>query len=193
MIAGLALFQDDEASPPSVAVQSAALDVPAETAPAATGGGATEVTGAKPSKNTELVRGSSYSLALPAGWTRVPASGGATLAAVAPEGAADATLWVEEDAKLDFPNFISQSLAQLEALTGSARIVARIPAPTPEATVVRLAADTPPDQPSYEVTLRVAGPYRYYLATSVQPGAAPAAIKDTELVVGSLTPEVGGS
>ena len=62
-------------------------------------------------------------------------------------------------------------MAQLEALAGSANIVERVPAPTEEGTIVRLAADAPAGQPSYAVTLRVAGPYRYYLATTVQPDA----------------------
>ena len=36
---------------------------------------------------------------------------------------------------------------------------------------MRLAADAPPGAPAYEVTLRASGPYRYYLATTVQPDA----------------------
>lgn len=145
----------------------------------------------KASRKTEMVRGSTYSLALPAGWKRVAPVGGATFAAAAPEGAADVQLWIDEDPKLDFPTFISQSMTQLEALTGSARVIERIPASTPEATVVRLAADAPAGQPSYEVTLRVAGPYRYYLAGSVQPDASSEAREGADLVAGSFTPELG--
>jgi hypothetical protein len=70
--------------------------------------------------------------------------------------------------------------------------VERVPAPTDEATIVRLAADAPPGQPSYEVTLRAAGPYRYYLATSVQPDASREAVEGAELVAGSFTPEGSG-
>lgn len=197
VLGGLALLQgggDD--SPPTRAVDSAAT-VEAPAAAASDGGRAEPRAGAgkdsdsKAAKNTKLVRGSSYSLALPAGWERIAASGGATFAAVAPDGVADATLWIEEDPKLDFPTFISQSLAQLEALAGSARIVERFPAPTPEDTIIRLAADAPAGQPSYEVTLRVAGAFRYYLATSVQPDAAPEAAEGAELIAGSFTPELG--
>jgi hypothetical protein len=143
----------------------------------------------KASKTANLVRGSSYSLALPSAWKQIDPPAGATFAAVSADRAADATLWIEEDPELDFPAFIDQSLAQLEALAGSARIVERPPAPTPESTIVRLTADAQPGQPSYEVTLRAAGPYRYYLATSVQPGASNEAVRGAELVAGSFTPE----
>ena len=90
------------------------------------------------------------------------------------------------------PHFINQSLTQLETLAGSAQIVERIPGPTPRTTVVRLAADAPAGEPSYEVTLRAAGPYRYYLATTVQPDASREAVAGIELISGSFTPEGEG-
>lgn len=194
VVAGLALLQGGGESPATQAVlqSSAATEVPAQ--PGESAEAATSEAGkpeGKPAKNTKLVRGSTYSLALPAGWQRTAPVGGATFAAEAPNAEADVQLWIEEDPKLDFPTFISQSLTQVEALTGSARIVERIPAPTPEATVVRLAADAPAGQPTYEVTLRVAGPYRYYLAGSVQPDASPEAADGVELIAGSFTPELG--
>jgi hypothetical protein len=68
-----------------------------------------------------------------------------------------------------------------------------VPAPTPAATIVRLAADAPAGEPTYEVTLRAAGPYRYYLATSVQPAAGEQATAGAELIRGSFTPEAGGA
>lgn len=144
------------------------------------------------SKQTKFVRESSYSLAIPAGWERVDPPAGATFAAVAADGGADATLWITQDPKLDFPTFISQSLAQLQTLAGSAQIIERVPAPTPEGTIVRLAADAPAGQPSYEVTLRVAGPYRFYLATSVEPEASSKATDGVDLITGSFTPEPEG-
>jgi len=147
---------------------------------------------AKPAKDTKFVSESSFSLALPAGWQRVDPPAGATFSAVEAGGAADATLWIKEDPKLDFPTFVSQSLAQLKTLAGSAQVVERIPAPTAEGTVVRLAADAPAGQPTYEVTLRVAGPYRYYLATTVQPDASTDVVDGVDLITGSFTPELGG-
>jgi hypothetical protein len=144
----------------------------------------------------QLVRGSSFSVALPEGWERVPPEGGATFAAVATEGDADATLWIERDPGLDFARFEARSLDQLRALAGSARVVERVAAPTPDATIVRLAAVAPPGQPEFEVTLRASGPYRYYLATTLQPDASRAAIEGAELIHGSFTPEAaarGGS
>lgn len=208
VVAGLALLQGDGESPDGespaaqatlqsnaaaeVAPEPGAAADPAVAAAGTEGSdGSTKGGESKASKNTKLVRGSTYSLALPAGWERVAPVGGATFAAVSPGSEADVQLWIDEDPKLDFPTFISQSLTQIEALTGSARIVERIPASTPEATIVRLAADAPADQPSYEVTLRVAGPYRYYLAGSVHPDAAPEAAEGVELIVGSFTPELG--
>jgi len=205
VVAALALLQGgDERSPATQAVlqSAAASELTAEseaatdaeeTADAAAAGAASGADlASKPAKNTKLVRGSTYSLALPAGWERVAPVGGATFAAAAPGGEADVQLWIDEDPELDFPTFISQSMTQLEALAGSAQMIERIPAPTPEATIVRLAADAPADQPSYEVTLRVAGPYRYYLASSVQPDASAAAGEGADLVAGSFTPELGG-
>jgi hypothetical protein len=144
------------------------------------------------SDSAKLVRGTAYSLALPADWKQIAPQGGATFAAVANDGGADAQLWISEDPKLDFPTFVRQSLTQLETLAGSAQIVERAPAPTAEETVVILAADAPAGQPSYEVTLRVAGPYRYYLATSVQPGASAEAVSGSELLSGSFEPEDQG-
>lgn len=193
VVGGLLLLQaggDDQSSPAELAAESPA-PAPASGGPES-GAAGSLADGSGVSKKTKLVRGSSYSLALPAGWERVDPTGGATFAAVAGDGGADVTLWIEENPELDFPTFINQSLGQLETLAGSARVVERVPAPTPEATVVVLAADSPPGQPTYEVTLRVAGAYRYYLATSVQPDASAEAVEGAELVAGSFTPEAGG-
>ena len=67
-----------------------------------------------------------------------------------------------------------------------------MPAPTPEGTVVVLAADAPAGEPTYEVTLRAAGPYRYYLATSVEPDASAAAVEGAELIAGLVHPRGRG-
>jgi hypothetical protein len=197
VIGGLMLIQgaDDEqgtAGVPAPPPQgSADRERPAEGAGSAreAAGPAARSNDSKPAKTAELVRSSAYSLALPDAWKRIDPPAGATFAAVSADRGADATLWIEEEPGLEFPAFIDQSLAQLEALAGSARIVERAPAPTPETTVVRLAADPQPDQPRYEVILRAAGPYRYYLATSVQPDASREAVEGAELVAGSFTPE----
>lgn len=138
--------------------------------------------------SADLVRESSFSLALPPGWQRTGASGGATFAAAAPGGEADATLWVERDPKLDVPSFEARSLDQLRSLAGSAHVVERVAAPTAEGTVARLAADAPEGSPSYEVTLRSSGPYRYYLSTTVQPDASRQAVDGAALIHGSFVP-----
>ena len=138
--------------------------------------------------SANFVRESTYSLALPDGWKRSASVGGATFAAAAAGGEADATLWIERDARLDFPTFEARSLQQLRSLAGSAHVVERVAAPTADATVIRLAAAAPEDTARYEVTLRSSGPYRYYLATTLQPGASKAASDAVDLVHGSFTP-----
>jgi hypothetical protein len=142
--------------------------------------------------NAELVRESSFSVALPGGWERAAPSGGATFAAAATTGDADATLWVDRDPKLAFPSFEARSLEQLRSLAGSARVVERTAAPTADATIVRLAADAPAGSPAYEVVLRASGPYRYYLATTVQPEASRAAQDGVNLIQSSFDPTGSG-
>jgi hypothetical protein len=56
---------------------------------------------------------------------------------------------------------------------------------------VRLAADAPEGSPAFEVTLRAAGPFRYYLATTVQPDASAADVDAAELIHGSFQPAPG--
>lgn len=172
----------DNSIPPATAGDPTSSTSPASVA-AASGGS---------SGDAKVVSGSSYTLALPPDWQQTEAPTGATFAAIAPDGSADATLWITQDPKLDFPNFVAQSLTQLQTLAGSAQIVERVPAPTEEGTIVRLAADSPEGEPTYDVTLRISGPYRYYLATSVQPDAPAEAAQGAELVAGSFTPEAKG-
>jgi hypothetical protein len=144
------------------------------------------------SKHTTLVAGSAYHLALPAHWEQVNPPSGATFKAVAPGGDADVTLWIERDPGLTFDRFVSQSIRQLESLTGSKPGVERMLAPTTDDSRVRLTADAPPNQPSYVVTLRAAGDYRYYLAASVQPDSSSEAADGADLVEESFTPEGNG-
>lgn len=188
VVGGLLLIQGGDSGTPAGDPQA-----PAERAAEAgtaevvdtTGGGRGDRSG-----DARLVSEATFTLALPAGWKRVPAEGGATFAAVAPGGEADATLWVERDAELDFATFEARSLGQLEQLAGSAEVVERTAGPTPQATIVRIAADAPAGAPRYEALLR-AGPdgYWYYLATTVQPDASADALNGLELIRGSLIPE----
>ncbi len=149
-------------------------------------GGAAEASGS--SQGAELVKGASYTLALPHGWARTEADSGATFAASARDGGAEATLWVQRDPSLDFPQFEAQSLAQLRQVAGSAEVTDRTTAPTADGTIVTLAADPPAGAPTYEVTLRLAGPYRYYLATTVEPNASRDAADGAELIHSSFVP-----
>ena len=120
VIVALILIQgsgsDNQSSSPATAAQPPA-------------GGAPPANAAKDgrsSKGGELVKGSSYTLALPHGWTQTEPQNGQTFAASADGGAATAALWVERDPKLTFPQFESQSLAQLRRTAGSAQVTGRI-------------------------------------------------------------------
>ena len=145
---------------------------------------------AKVPGDAQLIRESTFQLALPRGWERTTPSGGATFAAAAPGGDADVMLWVERDPKLDFATFEARSLAQLESLAGSAGTVERNPGPTPETTSIKIAPTSAPNgAPNYEVLLRSTGTYWYYLATTSQPGAESEALEGIALVQGSFLPQ----
>ncbi len=159
---------------------------PSTTAPA------TSSTSQAASGNAKVVRGSNFTLALPAGWKQTTPPSGATFAAASTDGTATATLWIQNEPSLDYPTFEAQSLQQLRSLAGSAHIANRVVAPTPEGTIVHLAADTPAGQPTYDATLRVSGPYRYYLATSVEPTGSAVGKQGAELLANSLTPVADG-
>ena len=140
-----------------------------------------------------VVNESIFALALPPGWHRTSPKDGATFAAAPSEGGAEAKLWILLDPKLDLDAFESRSLAQLEALAGSAQVIDHVNAPTAEGTGATLATDSPPGEPAYELTLRAAGPYRYYLATTVAPNAPRDAVEGAELLHSSFVPVAGGS
>jgi hypothetical protein len=133
-----------------------------------------------------------FSLALPPGWEATDEEGGAAFTAAASDGTADATLWIESAPGLSFAEFEARSLEQLRSLTGNAKVIERIAAPNTAGTVIRLRADTPAGSgvsAPYDVTLRAAGPYRYYLATTVQPDASVQAREGADLIHGSFVPE----
>lgn len=142
-----------------------------------------------------LVKGAGFSLALPAGWVETTPPADATFAAVSADGLADATLWITEAPKLSFARFEGESLIQLAKLSADARLVHRIRGPSLETSVVELAAGAEgasADAP-YRVTLRAAGPYRYYLATSLDGNAPATLVGETELLRGTLRPDVAGA
>lgn len=185
VIAGLMAIQggSDDPELPFADAIPAATEAPTGPGPREARGSGAGADGA-----ASFVRESSFSLALPSGWQRTNPSGGATFAAASAGGDADVMLWIERDPGLSFSSFEARSLDQLRALAGSAQVVERIAAPTPEGTVVRLAADAPAGSPAYEVTLRSSGPYLYYLAATVQPDASREAVDGAELVQGSFVP-----
>ena len=64
---------------------------------------------------------------------------------------------------------------------------------TLETSIAELKAEVPLEgglAGPYRVTLRAAGPYRYYLATSIGAGAPPRLLADAELLSASFRPNV---
>lgn len=142
----------------------------------------------------ELVRQPGWSLALPDGWAREGGPTGSAFAAVSDDGSADATLWIERDPQLSFADFEARSLVQLRQLAGSAEVVDRTGGPTLEKSSALLEANAPAEAGAsapYTVTLRAAGPYRYYLSTSVEPGAPTSVVEQAKLIHTSFVPDPG--
>lgn len=192
VFAVLSLLKGDATPPPEPAPSGVAAR-PAE-APAAARGDARADGSSKPAvpADAQLVAESTFSLALPAGWDRVKPAAGATFAAVSADGTADATLWVRDDPKLDLAAFEASSLAQLETLAGSARVVDRKVGPSIESSSVTLAPRSVPEgSPTYEVVLRGSGRNWYYLATTHGPSAPSEAVAGVDVIQGSFVP-LGG-
>ena len=142
--------------------------------------------------NARLIREPSFTLAIPPAWKRSNPPRGATFAAEAADGTADAALWVERNRDLSLREFETDSLRRLKRVARNVRVESRIPAPTDAGTVIRLRADAPAGgggRTDYEVTLHAAGPFRYYLVTSTEPGAPRAVRGAVRLVHGSFIPE----
>lgn len=138
-----------------------------------------------------LIERPAFSLALPAGWKRAPRPNGAAFAAVSADGEADATLWISENPDLSFKRFERRSLNQIEAIAGSAEVSSRVDGPTRETSIVEIRGGAPdPSSPDYRVTLRAAGDYFHYLATSIEPGASPKLSGDAEILHTSLLPSI---
>ena len=140
-----------------------------------------------------FVEESGFSLSLPAAWERIETPDGAAFSATSADGMAETTLWVERNRDLSFDGFVTQSLGGLETLGAEAKITDRVDGPTIETSTAELRAEIPRDGMApgpYRVDLRAAGPYRYYLATSIEPGAPAGLLADAALLGSSLRPEV---
>lgn len=144
-------------------------------------------------EDPQLVEEKGFSIAIPDTWQRTKPPEGASFAAVSDDGLGKATLWVDRDPKLDFDEFVDQSLAGLEGLGDNAEVTDRVDGPTLETSIAVLEADVPVDGGGagpYRVTLRAAGPYRYYLATAIGASAPPRLVADAELLSTSFRPQV---
>lgn len=186
VVAGVSLLNGGAGAPEQGQRPAPALEVATASQAAGEPGG-----GRPRSEGATLVRTSTFTLALPAGWKRVKPAGDAAFAALAPGGGADATLWVERDPSLSFAEFEARSIAQVEAFTGRAPRVQRSPGPTPERSSFTITARAPAGAPRYVVTGRLAGPYRYYLATTVAADAPAEVEAGAKLIRESFVPEGG--
>lgn len=134
-----------------------------------------------------------FSVSLPEGWKAVEAPDGATFAAASTDGLAETTLWAERDPALSFNAFVEQSIASLDEIGTNVRIADQVGGTALASRITELHAEVPLDGgvvAPYRVTLRAAGPYRFYLATSIQPGAPAQRLADAELLGGSFRPTV---
>ena len=179
VIAILALIQGGDETPTAVTAGGAE----------AAGGPVQSAAGEPAGTQARFVTEPGFSMALPPGWQRSAPGGGAAFAAQTVAGNAEATLWIDNDPTLSFKEFEQRSILALESLAGSSpEVVERIAAPTLAGSMVRLLV-APPAGPAYEVTLRAAGPYRYYLVTTLEPNASQRAAEGVALIHGSLLPE----
>jgi hypothetical protein len=140
-----------------------------------------------------LIKERGFSLSLPAGWTRTDAPDGAIFSATSADGIAQSTLWAERKPDLSFDSYVANSLHGLQTLGTGARVSDRLEGHTLETSSAELQAQVPLDGMApgpYRVFLRAAGPYRYYFAISVAPGAPPRVLADAELLGTSMRPEV---
>ena len=142
---------------------------------------------------SQFVQEKGFSIALPDTWQRVRPPEGASFAARSDDGLGEATLWVDRDPNLEFDAFVDQSLAGLEQLGDNATVSDRVKGSSIETSIAELVAEVPLDgglAGPYRVTLRAAGPYRYYLATSIGANAPPRLLADAELLSASFRPNV---
>lgn len=140
-----------------------------------------------------LIDETGFSLSLPAGWKRVDPPKGASFAADSADGLAKTTLWAERAPGLGFDAFVAQSMDNLDEIGSNVRISDEVEGPTLTSRITELRAEVPLDgglSAAYQVVLRADGPFRYYLATSLQPGSTPQLLADAELVGTSFRPQV---
>ena len=143
-----------------------------------------------------------YSISLPDGWSNSPRPPGSAFAATSADGLGTTTLWIKQNPNLDLDAFERRSKRSLAKLGDDVAVLSRVDGDVPADSSVELTASVPlgndPTSPgqelasSYRVTLRVAGPYTYYLATTIQPGAAEALTADADELSHGLRPWLPG-
>ena len=138
---------------------------------------------ASPQSTTDdqFVEVGGYSLYLPDGWHNSPRPPGSAFAATSADGLATSTLWIRRNPDLDFDGFVKRSKRSLGKLGDNVTVLSKVDGDTVADSSVELGAEVPlgsdllpADQQlvaTYRVTLRASGPFRFYLATTIQPGA----------------------
>ena len=150
-------------------------------------GSATAISG-----DATLIDEPGFSISLPGGWSQVDPPKGASFAAGSADGLAKTTLWAERAPGLGFDRFVDQSMENLDEIGANVRISDQVDGPTLTSRITELRAEVPLDgglNAAYHVVLRADGPFRYYLATSLQPGVTPQLLADAELLGTSFRPQ----
>ena len=176
---------------------NAAAEVPVAPAPEAEASPDTP-DAPKSAAEDKFVEVGGYSLALPDGWRTSPRPPGSAFAARSADGLATTTLWIRRNPSLDFDAFKKRSKRSLGKLGSNVQVLSQVDGRTPADSSVQLGADVPlggdlvpADQQvisTYRVTLRASGPFRFYLATTIQPGAPEALFGQADELGHNLRP-----
>lgn len=142
-----------------------------------------------------------YSLTLPDAWRNSPRPPGSAFAATSRDGLATTTLWIRRQPGLDFNAFEKRSKRSVRKLGRNVQVLSKVEGPTVADSSVQLGAEVPLGGDlvpagqqvisTYRVTLRASGPYRFYLATTIQPGAPDALFGQADELARNLRPWLG--
>jgi hypothetical protein len=178
----------------------AAAEVPAVPAAPAPESEATPDTPAsqQSAAQDKFVEVGGYSLNLPDGWHNSSRPPGSAFAATSADGLATSTLWIRRNPGLDFDAFEKRSKRSLAKLGRNVTVLSKVDGDSVADRSVELGAEVPlgsdllpADQQltsTYRVTLRASGPFRFYLATTIQPGSPDSLLAQSRELGHSLRP-----
>jgi hypothetical protein len=176
---------------------NAAAEVPTTPAPESEASPETPAS-TRSSPEDKFVEVGGYSLNVPDGWQNSPRPPGSAFAATSADGLATSTLWMRRNPGLGFDAFEKRSKRSLGKLGQNVTVLDKVDGETVADSSVQLGAEVPigsellpADQQlvsTYRVTLRASGPFRFYLATTIQPGAPEALFDQVQELGHSLRP-----